>query len=122
MRPFWRLYLDALEDPMLFILLICAFVSLGVEMAAHPETGWVDGTAIFIAVNIVALVTAINDFDKEKQFRRLNDVNDNIEVRVMRGGEEKMVSHHAPAACRCGCPIPAAVAHTRRGPGADFGV
>ena len=34
-------------------------------------TAWIDGFAILIAVVIVVLVTAINDYTKEKQFRGL---------------------------------------------------
>jgi len=33
--------------------------------------GWIEGVAILIAVVIVVLVTAFNDWSKEKQFRGL---------------------------------------------------
>lgn len=38
------------------------------------RTGWIEGTAILIAVLIVVLVTSINDYTKEKRFRKLNDI------------------------------------------------
>lgn len=37
----------------------------------HPE--WIEGVAILIAVVIVVLVTAFNDWSKERQFRGLQD-------------------------------------------------
>ena len=35
--------------------------------------GWIEGVAILIAVVIVVLVTAFNDWSKEKQFRGLQN-------------------------------------------------
>lgn len=36
--------------------------------------GWVEGAAILGAVAVVATVTAVNDFQKQLQFERLNAV------------------------------------------------
>ena len=41
------------------------------EEEEHPE--WIEGVAILIAVVIVVLVTAFNDWSKERQFRGLQD-------------------------------------------------
>ena len=49
-----------------------------------PDKGWIEGTAILVAVQIVAVVTAINDYEKERQFRKLNAVKDEIDVKVVR--------------------------------------
>jgi hypothetical protein len=32
------------------------------------KTAWIDGMAILVAVTIVSTVTAINDYEKERQF------------------------------------------------------
>ena len=37
------------------------------------EVGWIEGAAILISVVVVVLVTAINDYTKEKQFRGLQN-------------------------------------------------
>ena len=37
---------------------------------------------------IVSAVTATNDYSKEKQFRELNAVKDDIDVKVIRGGKQ----------------------------------
>lgn len=35
--------------------------------------GWIEGVAILVAVLLVVLVTTVNDFQKQKQFEKLND-------------------------------------------------
>lgn len=40
------------------------------------RTAWVEGFAILIAVFVCASVTALNDYQKEKQFEKLNKVAD----------------------------------------------
>ena len=64
---------------MMRLLLICAVVSVAVEVAfAEPElrnTGkliilltiiaWIEGTSMFIAVFVVAFVGSYNDYQKE---------------------------------------------------------
>ena len=49
-------------------------------------SGWVDGVAIWIAVLLVATVTAANNYSKEKQFRALNAEKNKIDVKVWRDG------------------------------------
>jgi len=43
----------------------------GEEEESH--TGWIEGAAILISVVVVVLVTAVNDYTKEKQFRGLQN-------------------------------------------------
>ena len=71
---FWSLCMKVLEDLMLQILLVCAFISIGVDMgfaAGEPEklkTAWIEGFAILIAVAVVTFVSAWSDYQKEGQF------------------------------------------------------
>lgn len=37
-----------------------------------PAVKWVEGVSIIVAVLLVVLVGSINDYQKEKQFQRLN--------------------------------------------------
>lgn len=39
----------------------------------ESEVGWIEGVAILFAVVVVVFVTAINDWQKERQFRGLQD-------------------------------------------------
>ena len=43
------------------------------EVEEDEAHGYIEGAAILIAVVIVVLVTAFNDWSKEKQFRGLQD-------------------------------------------------
>lgn len=56
--------------------------------ATEKEAGWIEGAAIFIAVIVVVLVTALNDWSKEKQFRGLQSkIETEHKFSVIRGGE-----------------------------------
>ena len=41
------------------------------DSSLEEKVGWIDGLAILVAVAVVVLVTAFNDWSKEKQFRGL---------------------------------------------------
>ncbi|KAL6450589.1 PMC1 Calcium-transporting ATPase 2 [Candida maltosa Xu316] len=99
--------LGALKDKVLVILCIAAVVSLALGLyetfgsGTHyddegkplPKVDWVEGVAILVAVCIVVLVGAANDYQKERQFAKLNAKKEDREVIVIRnGGEQKLVS------------------------------
>eukprot|EP00899_Mesostigma_viride_P028596 jgi/Mesvir1/8921/Mv14206-RA.1 len=89
-----ELALEALEDPTLVILMISGAISLvlGLTVEEDKSTGWIDGAAILAAVLVVVTVTAVNNFQKEKQFRKLNAVKDDVAVRVWRDGHQTTIS------------------------------
>nr|ACC91880.2 plasma membrane Ca++ transporting ATPase 4 variant x/b [Mus musculus] len=90
-KTFLELVWEALQDVTLIILEIAAVISLVLSFYRPPggdneicghiasspeeeeegETGWIEGAAILASVIIVVLVTAFNDWSKEKQFRGL---------------------------------------------------
>ncbi|NWH98706.1 AT2B4 ATPase, partial [Tichodroma muraria] len=90
-KTFVQLVWEALQDVTLIILEIAAIISLGlsfyhppggdnelcgqsaggVEDEGEAQAGWIEGAAILFSVIIVVLVTAFNDWSKEKQFRGL---------------------------------------------------
>ena len=92
-KAFWMLVWEALEDTILRILIAAAIVSLVLGMIIESvETGWIDGFAILVAVAVVSLVTAVNDWQKEKQFRQLQGKIDKEQtVDVIRGGESETI-------------------------------
>lgn len=49
----------------------CGNVSAGAEDEGEADAGWIEGAAILLSVVCVVLVTAFNDWSKEKQFRGL---------------------------------------------------
>ncbi|ODV89481.1 hypothetical protein CANCADRAFT_13458, partial [Tortispora caseinolytica NRRL Y-17796] len=90
----------AMEDPILILLSVVALISLALGLyttfgtpAEYTEDGvkiakvdWVEGVAIMIAVLIVVLVTSINDFQRERQFVKLNRKKEDRIVNVVRNG------------------------------------
>ena len=92
-EPLWKLMWEALQDPTL-IFLSCAaifslFIAVFVERSAY---GWLEGVAILFAVFVVVMVGAVNDYQKEKQFRELNAKKDDVTITVFRDGKTIPVS------------------------------
>ncbi|XP_036093479.1 plasma membrane calcium-transporting ATPase 1 isoform X10 [Rousettus aegyptiacus] len=106
-KTFLQLVWEALQDVTLIILEIAAIVSLGLSFYQPPEgdnalcgevsvgeeegegeTGWIEGAAILLSVVCVVLVTAFNDWSKEKQFRGLQSrIEQEQKFTVIRGGQ-----------------------------------
>ena len=64
-----------------------AIASLVLGIATHGiEEGWLEGVSILIAVVIIAGVTSFNNYMKEKQFRKLNEIACRKNVNVTRNG------------------------------------
>lgn len=57
--------------PLLSLGAACGNVSAGAEDEGEAEAGWIEGAAILLSVTCVVLVTAFNDWSKERQFRGL---------------------------------------------------
>lgn len=51
-----------------------------------PQIEWVEGVAILIAVLIVVMVGSVNDWQKERQFKKLNEKKDDRTINCIRGG------------------------------------
>ncbi|KAL0223577.1 hypothetical protein P9112_002967 [Eukaryota sp. TZLM1-RC] len=85
---FWSFFIQAMDDLTMKILMVAAVISfiLGVITEGLAE-GWIEGTAILIAVVIVGLVTATNDYKKQLQFMSLSKKQQDKEVKVVRNGE-----------------------------------
>ncbi|KAL3058870.1 hypothetical protein OYC64_010917 [Pagothenia borchgrevinki] len=108
-KTFLQLVWEALQDVTLIILEIAALISLGlsfyhppgdssgefcgagaagVEDEGEADAGWIEGAAILLSVVCVVLVTAFNDWSKEKQFRGLqNRIEQEQKFQVVRGSQ-----------------------------------
>lgn len=81
------LLVDALSSSTELILISAATVSTIVNTLTDPAQGWVDGTAIFVAVFLVANIGAANDYAKQRQFRKLEESSQESDrCSVMRDG------------------------------------
>lgn len=93
-KTFLEFLFDAFKDTLLIILMIAGLVSLilGVTVEEEKSTAWIEGFAIFVAVIIVALVTAVNDYTKEQQFRGLQSkIEGEHTFTVVRNGESTSI-------------------------------
>eukprot|EP01113_Clastostelium_recurvatum_P039556 TRINITY_DN604_c1_g1_i5.p1 TRINITY_DN604_c1_g1~~TRINITY_DN604_c1_g1_i5.p1 ORF type:complete len:1175 (-),score=467.74 TRINITY_DN604_c1_g1_i5:38-3562(-) len=92
-RSLFSFIWEAMQDKTLIILAVAATVSIVLGVTVEdPKTGWIDGTAILVAVCIVIAVTAGNDYNKEKKFQHLTEIRDDKKVTVVRGGQKQEVS------------------------------
>ena len=81
--PLWRLFLQKFEDPIIRILLIAAFLSLGV-LFINGEI--LETVGIFFAILLSTGVSFWFEMDANKKFDVLNKVNDQTPVKVVRDG------------------------------------
>uniref|UniRef100_A0A7S0WLK4 Cation-transporting P-type ATPase N-terminal domain-containing protein n=1 Tax=Chlamydomonas leiostraca TaxID=1034604 RepID=A0A7S0WLK4_9CHLO len=95
-KNFFKLAYETAQDPIIILLIVAAAVSttLGAAIPEEREkNGWVEGVAIWIAVIIVICVGAGNDWQKDRQFRKLNAQREAIQVKVVRGGAQVLVNN-----------------------------
>lgn len=77
-----------LPKPILAISAGCGTATGGAEDEGEAEAGWIEGAAILLSVICVVLVTAFNDWSKEKQFRGLQSrIEQEQKFTVVRGGQ-----------------------------------
>lgn len=91
-KSFWQLFIDTFDDETVQILAVAAVVSLAVGLYENPSSGYIEGVAILLAVLIVSVVTAVNDYQKETEFQKLNKVNEEADVVVVRDGKARKIS------------------------------
>ncbi len=89
------------NDKVLILLSIAAAVSLAVGLYqtfgishadGEPKVEWIEGVAIIVAIVIVVLVGSLNDWEKEKQFAKLNKKKQDRLVKVVRSGKTVEIS------------------------------
>ncbi|KAL3459224.1 hypothetical protein BJX64DRAFT_206893 [Aspergillus heterothallicus] len=89
-KSFSRLLWDAYNDKIIILLTIAAVVSLSLgiyeAVAGQSQVDWIEGVAVCVAIIIVVSVTAGNDWQKQRQFAKLNKRKLDREVRVIRSG------------------------------------
>ncbi|KAJ5332512.1 ATPase [Penicillium brevicompactum] len=102
LKTIWELAWIAYNDKVLILLTVAAVISLavGIPQSLHPanpdEPGveWVEGLAILVAIIIVVTVGAANDWQKERQFAKLNKKKENRQVKVKRSGRTEEINIH----------------------------
>ncbi|CCK70095.1 calcium-transporting ATPase PMC1 KNAG_0D03480 [Huiozyma naganishii CBS 8797] len=107
-KSFGKLIWEAFNDKTMLLLTAAAIVSFALGMYEYfytpveydPEgnpikkVDWIEGIAIMMAVVVVVFVGALNDYQKELQFTKLNKKKQNRQVIVIRNGHEVLISIH----------------------------
>ncbi|OAD66839.1 hypothetical protein PHYBLDRAFT_96141, partial [Phycomyces blakesleeanus NRRL 1555(-)] len=106
-KSIFELMWMAMKDKTLILLAVAAIISLGVgiyddvdipEVDAMgntiPGVKWVEGVAIMVAIIIVVSVGSANDYQKEKQFRKLNAKKEDRFVKATREKNTLLISVH----------------------------
>ncbi|XP_054821070.1 putative calcium-transporting ATPase 13, plasma membrane-type [Prosopis cineraria] len=92
-KGFFHFVIEGFKDPTILILLACAALSLGFGIKENGiNEGWYDGGSIFVAVFLVIAVSSISNFRQNRQFDKLSQVSNNIQVDVLRSGRRQQVS------------------------------
>ncbi|KAG6002323.1 hypothetical protein E4U21_003238 [Claviceps maximensis] len=97
-KSFLKLIWIAFNDKLLILLTISAFISLaiGIYQSATAEEGssnveWVEGVTVVIAIVVIVLASAANDWQKNHKFAKLNERKKHREVTVFRSGRAQQV-------------------------------
>lgn len=80
---------NALKEPMIFILIIAALITIGMNIyktfqGLHGE--FTESIGILVAITISVSITIIMEGRSEKAFDALNSINDDSNVKVIRNG------------------------------------
>ncbi|KAI7907007.1 PMCA-type calcium-translocating P-type ATPase [Cokeromyces recurvatus] len=94
----WQLMWNTFQDKILLLLTGSAIISLSIGIYEDiytveydssgnkvPSVKWIEGVAIIIAILLVVIVTSVNDYRKEKQFRSLNAKKEDRDVYLQPG-------------------------------------
>ena len=79
----WRLLAEKFRDPIIRILLLAAVLSLAIGFVHKDFT---ESIGIICAIILATCVGFWFEWDAQRRFRRLNRVNDDVAVKVMRDG------------------------------------
>ena len=102
-KSIFQLMWLAYNDKVLILLTVAAVIALslgiyqaiGLREPGEPQgVEWVEGVAIIAAIVIVVVVGAVNDFQKEKQFAKLNKKKESRNVKVCRNGRIQEINIH----------------------------
>lgn len=89
--PMWKLFLEKFSDPIIRILLVALLLSVAVAVY-HIATGEAGMSALFepagiaLAILLATVVGFLFEMSAAKKFDILNQVNDDLPVKVIRGG------------------------------------
>jgi magnesium-transporting ATPase (P-type) len=93
MTSYCRYIIIGLEDFTLRLLIGCALLSIVIALAFQrdEELSWLEGVAILGTVVAVLNIQAIQDWTKERSFRKMSAVSNESSVTVIRDGKRQEI-------------------------------
>lgn len=86
----WKLFFEKFQDPIIRILFIAALLSLGIAIFEHVSSGemhYAETIGIFCAIFLSIGVAFWFEVDANRKFDILNQINDDIQIKVIRNGK-----------------------------------
>lgn len=87
--PWYKLFLEKFNDPIVRILMVAAFVSIAVGVV---EGHYYEGIGIIFAILLATGLSFFNEFKAGQEFELLNKVGDVAPVKVVRNGKYQSIS------------------------------
>lgn len=89
--PVWKKFIEKFYDPMIIILIVAGFLSLGISFyewhwLGHGADAFIEPVGIFIAILLASGLSFYFEQKADKEFDLLNKVNDDEPVQVIRDG------------------------------------
>jgi len=79
--PWWKLFLEKFEDPVIRILMIAAAIAIAVGIM---ENEYAEGLGIVAAILLATTLAFVNEYKANQEFDVLNQVYDDIAIKVIR--------------------------------------
>lgn len=89
-----RRILAAASEPMIIMLIMAAAIALGVNIARAAgggEADFIECAGIFVAIFLSVIITVVMEGKSAKAFEALSKINEDILVKVIRGGQVRMI-------------------------------
>jgi Ca2+-transporting ATPase len=92
----WKLFLEKFTDPIIVILLVALALSIGVScyefFSGHATASvFFEPAGILVAVLLATVIGFLFELSANKKFEVLNKVNDDVFVKVIRGGNVREI-------------------------------
>ena len=94
-KKLWDKILENIKEPMVIILLVAAIITVGVNLIKYfngAEAEFIECIGIVMAIVLTITITMIMEGKSEKAFELLNQMKEDIQVKVIRKGNVQMIN------------------------------